>query len=102
MARGSIAKQEIINKLLKTFEGSFLYNGGKELRIPIMENGELLQIKCALTCAKTNVSLGDDTVLLGTQKSSTALNNQEVSQPMEISKEEKDKVVDLLQILNLA
>ena len=53
MARGAEAKKIVIDKLLKTFENSFLYNDGKEIRIPIEENGEIIQIKVALTAAKT-------------------------------------------------
>jgi hypothetical protein len=63
MARGSQAKEEITKKLLETFEGSFLYNGGKEIRIPMMEDGSLLQIKVALTCAKENVESGADVAI---------------------------------------
>ena len=46
-ARGSEAKEFITKKLLETFDGSFLYNNGKEIRIPVTENGENLQIKIA-------------------------------------------------------
>ena len=37
-ARGSIAKEEVMNKNLATFPGAFMYE--KELRIPMVENGE--------------------------------------------------------------
>ena len=59
MARGSIAKEEITKKILETFEGSFLNE--KEIRIPIVENGETIQIKVALTAAKVNVECGNST-----------------------------------------
>lgn len=61
-ARGTNSKNTITEVLLKTFKGSFLYNNGKELRIPCMENGELLQIKCTLTCAKDNVEAASSAV----------------------------------------
>lgn len=64
MARGAEAKETITAKLLETFAGAFKYD--KEIRIPIMENGEMLQIKCVLTCAKTNVDNGGDTAVPGT------------------------------------
>ena len=63
MARGSQAKEEITKKLLETFEGSFLYNGGKEIRIPMMEGSDLCQIKVTLTCAKENVENGADVAI---------------------------------------
>ena len=57
-AKGAIAKQEIAQKILKTFEGSFLYNDGKEIRINTVEDGNIVQIKVALTCAKVPVEGG--------------------------------------------
>ena len=38
--KGSFAKAEITEKIMEVFSGSFLYNGGKEIRIPCVENGE--------------------------------------------------------------
>lgn len=61
MARGTESKSYITKKILETFEGSFLYNDGKEIRIPLKEDGEICQIKVTLTCAKTNVSTEDST-----------------------------------------
>ena len=43
MARGAESKAKVTQTILETFEGSFEY--GKELRIPIMENGERVEIK---------------------------------------------------------
>ena len=58
-ARGSESKNIITAKLLETFTGSFIYD--KNIIIPMVENGESLQIKIALTCIKTNVSAEDST-----------------------------------------
>ena len=63
MAKGQLSKKIIIDKLLETFEGSFLYNDGKEVRIPIMEEGEIVQVKCTLTAAKVNVEPGSDNAM---------------------------------------
>lgn len=80
MAKGAESKQTITNKILEVFPGSFLYNGGKEIRIPMIEGGEQVQIKVALTCAKINVESGDDTAMPGTisTKESTELTKEEV------------------------
>lgn len=51
-AKGADEKLAITKTILSTFEGSFLYNDGKEIRIPMGD----VQIKVALTCAKENVS----------------------------------------------
>lgn len=106
MARGSIAKTEITKKLLDTFNGSFLYNDGKEIRIPYTEEGELLQIKVTLTCAKENVNQGDDNALPGTVETGTTAapfepivtKEEKIIEPTE---EEKQNVSDLLRALGL-
>lgn len=59
MARGTESKNIITAKLLETFAGSFIYD--KNIIIPMVENGENLQIKIGLTCIKTNVSTEDST-----------------------------------------
>ena len=43
MAKGAYAKEQIFAKILETFEGSFMYNNGKELRIPFDEGGNICQ-----------------------------------------------------------
>jgi hypothetical protein len=57
-ARGSLSKEVITQKLLSTFDGAFVY--GKEIRIPMEEAGEQIQIKVTLTAAKENVECGAD------------------------------------------
>ena len=99
-ARGSFAKQEITNKILETFEGSFLYNGGKELRIPVVENGDVVQIKVTLTCAKVNVENGADVAIPSVEKKAQA-EVMDGTDPTHLTEEEKQKVNDLLKSLNL-
>lgn len=59
-ARGSESKNIITAKLLETFAGSFIYD--KNIIVPMVENGESLQIKIAVTCAKTNIERGGEVV----------------------------------------
>ncbi len=54
-AKGAILKQQIAEKILKTFSGSFMYNDGKEIRINGMEDGNPVQIKITMTAAKVAV-----------------------------------------------
>ena len=61
MAKGAEEKQIILKRILETFNGAFVYNNGKEIRIPIND----VQIKVALTCAKDNVDPGDENRLPG-------------------------------------
>jgi hypothetical protein len=57
MAKGTQSKSQIVEKILSTFDGAFEY--GKEIRIPMIEDGERVEIKVTLTCAKVNVGGGD-------------------------------------------
>ena len=103
-AKGSILKQEVSEKILKAFPGSFLYNDGKEIRINGLENGEQLQIKVTLTCAKVAVEGGEDVALPGEEKAVTADvkpagTNEQV--PQEPSAEEKERLATLLNRLGL-
>lgn len=109
MARGAISKQEVAKKILSSFEGAFSYNDGKEIRIPLMEDGELIQIKVALTAAKENVNPGDDNLVPGentvTQTDNGPVFNHVVSKEetktVEPTEEEKNNVKDLLAALGL-
>ena len=100
MARGAIAKSEVAKKLLATFDGAFEYD--KEIRIPMVENGENVQIKVTLTCAKENVSNGADNAIPG---DFPPPKNEPVTvvsdTPVAPSEEEKENVKRLLELLNL-
>ena len=104
-ARGSIAKEEITNKILAEFPGSFKFD--KEIRVPVMENGELVQIKITLTAAKVNVENGSDTATPGvdlikgmTQTVEGQVDNS-TTMSIEPTPEEKENVRILLSKLNL-
>ena len=92
MAKGSQAKAEITKKILECFENSFTYD--KEIRIPIMEDGNLVQIKCVLTCAKVNVENGGDSAIPGNVPAPS-------SDIPELTEQEKKETADLLASLNL-
>ena len=100
-AKGSILKQEVSNKILAAFPGSFLYNDGKEIRINGVENGVPLQIKVVLTASKTAVdsegeavvASGDDPVIPTTTTGETV--------PDEPSEDEKARLAAILEKLGL-
>lgn len=102
MAKGQQLKKDIQNKILEVFPGSFLYNDAKEIRICGTEGGELLQIKCVLTCAKENVEIGADNAMPGDfpAPKMTAPTPQS-STPVQPTEDEKQKVADLLKSLGL-
>jgi hypothetical protein len=98
--RGSIAKEEIAEKILETFTGSFKNN--KELRIPWRENGEEIQIKITLTAAKDIVSSGG--VAEAPVKETSIGDFPVVNAPervVEATSAEKENVANLLKLLNL-
>ena len=103
MAKGALLKKEITEKILTLFgDQAFLYNDGKEIRIEGFENGERLQVKCVLTCAKTNVELGADTATPGDfPPPSNAPVTPTSNAPVEPTAEEKQAVADILRKLNL-
>lgn len=100
-ARGAESKEKITQKILETFPGSFIYE--KEIRVPVMENGEQVQIKVVLTCAKVNVECGGDVALPGDSAvvASTPVVSASGNLPTEPSAEEKKNVADLMASLGL-
>ncbi len=96
MARGQNEKQIILNKILSTFEGSFIYDG--VIRIPVDD----VQIKVALTCAKDNVTPGGDMLApgetLAIQKDEEPVFEQKLVEP---SADELNAVGDLMSKLGL-
>ena len=102
MAKGQNAKNDIQKKILSTFEGSFLYNDGKEIRVPMLDSGEQVQIKITLTCAKENVTMGADAAIPGDFPApKTTAPTPERTQPVQVSAEEKANVASLLKSLGL-
>ena len=97
--KGTILKKEITDRILEIFPGSFLYNDGKEIRIPGMEEGQLIQVKVALTCAKTNVEQDGENALPG--ELSAGIPENKVQTTVEVSQEEKDNVKKLMASLGL-
>lgn len=102
MAKGSESKTIFYEKILETFKDSFMYNGGKEIRIPFKEDGKDIQLKIVATCAKDNVEPGGDNILPGTK-----VTIKEGEEPVfekvkiEVSDEEKKNLADLMSALNL-
>ena len=98
--KGSIAKQEVLAKILEVFPNAFQYD--KEIRVPMIENGEEGQIKVTLTAAKVNVTNGADTALPGDFPAPTNTPvTPERTAPVEPTAQEKQNVANLLARLGL-
>jgi hypothetical protein len=108
-AKGAILKQQIAEKILKTFSGSFMYNDGKEIRINGMEDGNPVQIKITMTAAKVAVEPeGSNPKLTGTESDLentgidfTAGAVSSVQVPNEPSEDEKARLTMLLDKLGI-
>ena len=96
MAKGSIAKEAITQKILDTFEGAFTY-GGKEIRVPYDEDGNRVEIKVTLTCAKENVGGNSAFTVTESQPTQTA----QASVPAAPTEQEKANIADLMSRLGL-
>lgn len=100
--KGAIAKESVLKKILDTFEGSFQYE--KEIRVPMVENGEEVQIKVTLTCAKANVYPNGDVAIPGEKTNEINFGKEEnvlADTIIEPSQEEKDSIARLAKMLNL-
>lgn len=96
MARGVTEKEIVTQKILETFENSFIYN--KEIRIPVND----VQIKVTLTCAKENVEAGADSAIPGAAPAVTnAFDTIAEKEEIHASEEEVKLVNSLIDKLGL-
>lgn len=57
MAKGATSKTRVLEVLKVVFPEMFSVDG-KEYRIPLIEDGQEIELKIALTCAKDNIGGG--------------------------------------------
>ena len=91
--RGQKLKAQITQKILDTFDGSFIND--KEIRICGEEDGYPVQIKVTLTAAKENIDNPNEVIRM--PQTTESANTVEVS----ITSEEKKTVAQLLAGLGL-
>lgn len=91
--RGQKLKAQIMQKILNTFDGSFIND--KEIRICGEEDGYPIQIKVTLTAAKENIDNPNEVIRM--PQPTESANTVEVS----ITSEEKKTVAQLLAGLGL-
>lgn len=101
MARGAVSKTKATEMILKAFPGSFTYD--KEIRIPFQEDGEEIQLKCVLTCAKINVEPNGDIAIPGEVSTDINFGNDKPIEQkiIEPTQEEKDNVKKLMETFGL-
>ena len=103
-ARGSIAKEKVVNIIAKAFGKDFVGEFDKKIYVWAEENGERVQIALTMTCPKVPVGdidyKAEPTSTLDFENMSAALVNY--SNPAtEITDDEKRYIADLLDKLGL-
>lgn len=104
--KGAKAKEELTQELLNYF-GDKAFKYDKEIRVNLMEDGQPVQIKIALTAAKVAVNEGGDTALPGdipVPLEQAPLGTFNVANPTvaaEPTEQEKHTVAELLAKLGL-
>lgn len=102
MARGNIAKDNVVKKLQEVFGTDYIGEYAKKYYVWAQENGERVQIAISLTCPKVPVeivntpSFGD----YNFEDDSSTIATMPVAN-VEITEEERARVNDLMRALNL-
>lgn len=103
MAKGSYAKEQVVNVIKNAFGDNYVGDDGKKFYVWSEENGEPMQVAIALTCPKT--PFGADSTPTGAVKVANgfdwSMGSQEAPAPAEITQEEKDNVQRLMEQLGL-
>ena len=104
MAKGTIGKQNVINKIKQAFGADFIGEYDKKIYVWTTENGERIQIALSLTCPKVPVAISDNPTTGDFNFEDDAPNVVVAAgayQPAEITKEERQRVNDLMKRLGL-
>lgn len=106
MAKGNIAKENLINKIIESLEESYLGTYDKKYYFVMPENGEKVQIAISMTCPKTPVEFSTAVETDGDwdfsddkpKASAVAVTN---AAPAEITEQEQQNIADLMARLGL-
>ena len=103
-ARGSIAKDAVVKRLMEAFGEDYIGEFDKKQYVWANDGGQKVQIAIALTCPKTNV--GDATLdrtsnVLDFENMSAADVGSATRQRVEITEDEKAHIQKLMAELNL-
>ena len=104
MAKGTIGKQNVVNKIKQAFGADFIGEYDKKIYVWTTENGERIQIALSLTCPKVPVVISDNPTTGDFNFEDDAPNVVVAAgafQPAEITTEERERVNDLMRRLGL-
>ena len=106
MAKGSLAKEVVQNKIAEIFGQDYIGEFNKKIYVWANENGEKIQIAITLTCPKEPIEIPDNLIqenedwdFSDEPKTKTvAVTN---AAPAEITEQEKQNIADLMARLGL-
>lgn len=101
MARGSVAKQNVGKIFASAFGKDYIGEVGSKHYVWANDGGERVQIAIALTCPKTFVEAPGEEDMGDHDWSQDPIVTKAVTLKPEITKEEMDKVADLMARLGL-
>jgi hypothetical protein len=104
MARGTIAKNNVINKIKQAFGADFIGEYDKKIYVYSQENGERIQIALSLTCPKAQVAVADAPATGDFNFEDDAPSTVVATgafQPADITPEERERINDLMKKLGL-
>ena len=106
MAKGTQAKENLINKIIDDNRSNFIGLYDKKYYFWASENGEQIQIAISLTCPKNPIAVDKNINLDGgdfdfSDESKSAAIAITSAEPAEITEEEKKNIADLMAKLGL-
>ena len=105
MAKGAIAKEEVVKKISEAFGSSFIGEFDKKVYVWANDGGEQVQIAISLTCPKnpiqvdTSVSLDNGDFDFTDEAPKTPKVAVSAAPPAEITEEEKKNIAELIQCI---
>lgn len=101
MARGSVAKNWITEKICETFGDKVVQIDGSKIYINAPENGEIVQVALAMTCPKTPVGPAIENSINFAEYAAPAAVPAAPAPAAEITAEEQANIQSLLEKLGL-
>ncbi len=103
MAKGSVAKEKVVEKLKSAFGADYIGEFDKKVYLWADDGGERVQIAIAMTCPKNMINTVDTNTLNYNSGRDFSNNDTVIVAPenVEISEREKEDVRKLMQRLGL-
>lgn len=99
MAKGAESKAALFAKLQEIYPNAFWEDENKILRVPMTEDGNVVEIKVTLTAAKANLGSGQPESAFG--NAAPTVTKPTAAETIEVTEEEKANVSKLLASLGL-